>query len=168
MSQTELLTIGYEGSSFAEFLATLKRARVDVVIDIQTSHGFSKTALSSGLADSHIEYIHLRGLGDPKSGRVAARQGRHDDFRKIFNAHLLSPSAQRDIHRGVEAAAGRKACLLCFERDHLQCHRQIVADEFTRRGGFRLKHIVVSEGLGLQTRLRGSRRHHESFVCNVG
>jgi uncharacterized protein (DUF488 family) len=172
MSQTELLTIGYEGSSIVDFLATIKQARVDIIIDVRDvpisrKAGFSKNALSAGLADQQIDYLHLKGLGDPKPGRVAAREGRYDDFRDIFNTHLLTHSAKIDMQRGVEASAGRKACLLCFERDHLRCHRHIIADEFMRRGDFRLTHIGVREGPGLGPRPKGFR-HHDSFSCTVG
>jgi uncharacterized protein (DUF488 family) len=54
MSQTELLTISYEGSSIVDFLATIKQARVDIIIDVRDvpisrKAGFSKNALSPAL-----------------------------------------------------------------------------------------------------------------------
>lgn len=99
--------------------------------------------------------MHLKGLGDPKPGRVAAREGRFGDFRCIFRMHLCTPSAQADMQRGIEAAKGRMACLLCFERDHSQCHRCIVAEEMAQRGDFRLVHLGVRRGLSTRSRLRG-------------
>lgn len=151
MSRTALHTIGYEGSSIDEFLATLRSAGIDLLIDVRDvpisrKKGFSKSALAAHAASNGIEYLHLKGLGDPKPGRIAAREGRFDDFRRIFGAHLNSDIAQADIKRGIEVAKDRRACLLCFERDHTHCHRCMIAEEMARCGGFRLVHLQVLRG----------------------
>jgi uncharacterized protein (DUF488 family) len=169
MDNSILHTIGYEGSSIEDFLATLDAAKIDLVIDVRDvpisrKRGFSKTALSNWLAASDIEYLHLKGLGDPKPGRLAARERRYDDFRKIFAAHMKSTAALYDISRGVEAAKGRFACLLCFERDHTFCHRCIVAEEMARRGGFRLVHLGVSAGVHTEIVRRGEPVHDRAIA----
>ncbi len=148
MSIRTLYTIGYEGCSIGDFLATLETAGVQLLIDVRDvpisrKPGFSKNALSAAVSATGIEYLHLKGLGDPKSGRIAAREGRFDDFKRIFDAHLKSPTAQLDMAIGVEFAANKKACLVCFERDHSYCHRCIVAHEMAIRGKFRLVHLAV-------------------------
>jgi uncharacterized protein (DUF488 family) len=33
----------------------------------------------------------------------------------------------------VELARGGRVAVLCFERDHERCHRQVVTEEVTRR-----------------------------------
>lgn len=165
MPRTPLHTIGYEGSSIDEFLATLGAVGIDLLIDVRDvpisrKKGFSKSALASHLAHHRIEYLHLKGLGDPKPGRVAAREGRFHDFRRIFGVHLRTASAQADMVRGIEAAKGRMACLLCFERDHSQCHRCIVAEEMAQRGDFRLVHLGVRRSLSTNSRSGGDCASH--------
>lgn len=145
----QLYTIGYEGSSIEDFLATLKEAKIELLIDVREvpisrKRGFSKSALSAGLAAQSIDYLHLKGLGDPKPGRLAAREGRYDEFRKIFSAHLRSETAQIDLRRGIDAAKRTRACLLCFEKDHKHCHRCIVADEMAKQNEFQIIHACVS------------------------
>jgi len=152
MRSRTLFTIGYEGSSIADFRATLEGAQINLVIDVRDvpisrKRGFSKTALASWLASAGISYLHLKGLGDPKPGRNAAREGRFADFRRIFAAHLVSDVAQADLARAVEAAIGNKACLLCFERDHHNCHRCMVAEAMVQRRDFKLLHLGVRSGL---------------------
>ena len=152
MSTTTLFTIGYEGSTIDNFLAVLSEVGIDLLIDVRDvplsrKKGFSKSALAGHLGENGIEYLHLKGLGDPKSGRLAARAGRYDEFRRIFNAHLRTCVAQEDIQRGVQAVRKRMACLLCFERDHVHCHRCIVAEEMVRQGGFKLRHLKVMHHL---------------------
>lgn len=143
-----LHTIGYEGSSINEFIGSLNRAGIDLLIDVRElplsrKRGFSKNALSSHLASHNIDYLHLKGLGDPKPGRLAARAGRYADFKRIFSAHMRTELAQTDLQKGIEVAKKRSVCLLCFERDHKNCHRCIVAEEMAKQGSFKLIHIGV-------------------------
>ena len=172
MSINELYTIGYEGSSIKDFLTALESVGIGLLIDVRDvpisrKPGFSKSALSGQLATCDIEYLHLKGLGDPKPGRIAAREGRYDDFRQIFGEHMKSSVAQTDIRRGLDAASSKMTCLLCFERDHTHCHRCIVADEMARRGGFRLIHIGVRTGLKAQMG-KGCERTHDGKLALVG
>lgn len=152
MRSNTLFTIGYEGSSIGDFRATLEAARINLVIDVRDvpisrKPGFSKTALAAWLASADIAYLHLKGLGDPKPGRNAAREGRIADFRRIFGAHLARRPAQTDLLRAIEAAIEKRACLLCFERDHQNCHRCIVAEAMTHKRTFKLVHLGVRSGL---------------------
>jgi uncharacterized protein (DUF488 family) len=152
MTTSPLLhTIGYEGSSIDEFLRTLDDHGITLLIDVRDvpisrKKGFSKNKLAEALRGSGVDYLHLKGLGDPKAGRIAAREGRFADFRRIFGAHMTTSLAQRDLDRGVAAARSSFACLLCFERDHRNCHRCIVAEEMASRGGFRLVHLQGQRG----------------------
>jgi uncharacterized protein (DUF488 family) len=65
-------------------LATSVRLLIDVR-ELPTSRrkGFAKSALSSALAAADIGYLHLKGLGDPKPGRDAARAGDYAGFLKV-------------------------------------------------------------------------------------
>ena len=98
-------------------------------VPISRKKGFSKNALCKHLADVGIDYLHLKGLGDPKPGRVAARAGQFDEFRRIFGAHMKTEVARSDLDRAIKVARANAACLLCFERDHTCCHRCIVANK---------------------------------------
>jgi uncharacterized protein (DUF488 family) len=172
MPTAALHTIGYEGSSIEDFLTTLTHVGIDLLIDVRDvpisrKKGFSKNGLAQQLRAQGVDYLHLKGLGDPKPGRIAAREGRFEDFRRIFNAHLHSETAQVDLARGIEAAKDRFACLLCFERDHKHCHRCIVAEEMARRGGFRLVHLGVNQA-GKPWPKMGSARTHHAAALHVG
>jgi len=151
-AKVELMTIGYEGASIDDFVETLKFSSVSTLIDIRElllsrKKGFSKTALSDALLNNGIEYIHLKALGDPKAGRVAAKAGDFATFRKIFNDHLLSEKSQSELEKLIDIAILGGACLLCFERSHKECHRNIVANEITNKANISVKHIGVQKGL---------------------
>jgi uncharacterized protein (DUF488 family) len=144
-----LFTVGYEGSKPSDLFTGLQSNGVTLLIDVRDvpisrKPGFSKTALAQGLDEVGIRYLHLKGLGDPKPGRVAAREGRFSDFRRIFTAHMMTTAAQQGLAEAVEAASKSVACLLCFEQDHTNCHRCIVADSMVRSGKFHLVHLSAT------------------------
>jgi uncharacterized protein (DUF488 family) len=129
----DLFTIGYEGSVVDSVLAALREAGVTHLLDIRAvpqsrKPGFSKRLLGGTLEAAGIRYTHLRGLGTPKAGRDAIRHGDVAAMHRIFRAHMQEPEAQVDLARATELSAAEPCCLLCFERDHSHCHRQIVAD----------------------------------------
>src|SRR4051794_23469997 len=129
----KLATIGYEMASQAAVLEKLKAAAVEVLIDVRAvaasrRAGFSKGLLSASLEDAGIRYVHLRELGTPKPGRMAARAGRTAEMREIFEAHLAEPAAQLQLAQAVEIARGARTAILCFCGEHEKCHRAIVAD----------------------------------------
>ena len=127
-----LATIGYESATQDAVLQKLRRAGVEVLIDVRAvaasrRAGFSKRLLAASLAEAGIDYVHLRQLGTPKPGREAARHGRIAEMHVIYEAHLREPAAQLELAQATEIARERKAALLCYEADARCCHRQIVA-----------------------------------------
>jgi uncharacterized protein (DUF488 family) len=128
-----LATIGYESETQAQVIERLKRAGVEVLIDVRAvaasrRAGFSKTLLAASLAEAGIDYVHLRQLGTPKPGRDAARKGRIAEMHAIYEGHLAEPAAQLELAKATEIARERKAALLCYEADAGGCHRAIVAE----------------------------------------
>lgn len=147
-----LMTIGYEGASLEDFLKTLEAADVSLIADIRElpisrKRGFAKTRLSKALEERGIGYIHLRALGDPKSGREAARNGNFDLFREIFTKHLKTEEARIALTELQRIADSQLVCLLCYERDPKHCHRSIVAERIQRRVSTSVKHLGVPKGI---------------------
>jgi uncharacterized protein (DUF488 family) len=128
-----IFTIGYENTTVARFLDTLKTAGVELLVDVRAvaasrRPGFAKTALAANLRGAGIDYLHLRGLGTPTDGRVAARAGRHAVMRGIFLEHMETSAAQDDLERLADLVrGGRRLCLLCLEANPEHCHRTLVA-----------------------------------------
>jgi uncharacterized protein (DUF488 family) len=142
-------TIGYEQATLDAVLGTLRPAGVGLLVDVRAvaasrRPGFSKRQLAAGAEAAGIGYLHLRGLGTPAEGRLAARAGRHAEMRRIFGTHLLTAGAQAEMGEltALVAEGGRRVCLLCFERHPEQCHRAVVADELVRRLGVRVEHLL--------------------------
>ena len=139
-----IATIGYEGSTISDFVAALRRVSIDVLIDVRElplsrKKGFSKNQLAETLAAAGIEYVHLRGLGDPKTGRQAARAGKYALFETIFNRHMKTEAAVSDMSVAAGLVRTRRTCLMCFECNHTKCHRSIVADQLAK-----MTHLTVT------------------------
>jgi uncharacterized protein (DUF488 family) len=141
-----VLTVGYEGAGFGGFLAALKAAGVERVIDVRElplsrRAGFSKGTLRASLAEAGIDYVHLKALGTPKEGRLAARRGDHATFWAIVEERLATPEAEFELGTAARLAAERPSALLCFEADPATCHRMRVADALAERFGFAVEHL---------------------------
>ena len=115
----KLFTIGYEQTPAKAVLDELQRAGVKLLVDVRAiassrRPGFSKSQLAAGLDERGISYIHLRGLGTPKEGRLAARSGDMKALSKIYHAHLNTPQARGEMDElaALVMKAG-PACILC-------------------------------------------------------
>jgi uncharacterized protein (DUF488 family) len=128
-----IFTIGYEGTTVPEFIAVLKDAGVERVIDVRAlplsrRPGFSKSALAAALGEAGIDYVHLKALGTPAEGRAAARAGRHSEMERIYAGQLELPEAIAQSGMMIELAKEQPTALLCLEREPEQCHRTLLLD----------------------------------------
>jgi uncharacterized protein (DUF488 family) len=145
-----LFTIGYEHATTRAMLDELSDAKVDTVIDVRavTSSrrpGFSKRQLAAGLDERVIGYRHLRALGTPKEGRLAARAGHRDELFRIFEKHLRTPEAREQLDELTALAkSGQRLCLLCYERDPEGCHRRRVAELIHERTGVKVENLFCA------------------------
>jgi uncharacterized protein (DUF488 family) len=132
-----IFTIGYEATTMAEFLAALKAAGVERIIDVRAlplsrRPGFSKTPLRNALDEVGIDYVHLKALGTPADGRSAARAGKQSELERIYAAQLGLPEAMVQAEQMRELASEKPSALLCYEREPAQCHRSLLLDAVAR------------------------------------
>jgi uncharacterized protein (DUF488 family) len=131
-----IIGAGYEGHDISSFIAHLKPWKIDVLVDVRLNaisrkKGFSKTALSSALAEAGIRYEHLPVLGNPKDNRdgfwspgtkEAARA--HKKYREL----LLADSATDALTYLAQLAGTVHVALLCFEASEACCHRRLILE----------------------------------------
>jgi len=132
-----IFTIGYESTTMEEFLAALKGAGVERLIDVRAlplsrRPGFSKSPLRAALEEVGIEYVHLKALGTPAEGRSAARAGRHADLERVYAGQLELPEAVVQAAQMIELAEEKPSALLCFEREPAHCHRTLLLSAVAR------------------------------------
>ena len=147
----KLFTIGYEQTPAKAVLDELEQAGVTLLVDVRAiassrRPGFSKNQLAAGLDARGIAYVHLKGLGTPKEGRLAARSGKYDELHRIFSKHLKTAQAKEEIDE--LSALVKKAgpvCLLCYERNHEHCHRRWIAEIIEQRDGVRIENLEAPQ-----------------------
>ena len=145
----QLCTIGYEGTSLEDLVASLKAESVTRLLDVRFApysrrDEYSIEMLRPALADYGIAYTHIRELGNPPAGREAARLGHRAAYREIYTGHLASPDGQAGLRKALAFAALESVCLMCLERDPRHCHRSMTADALAAQGGFSVAHLKTS------------------------
>jgi uncharacterized protein (DUF488 family) len=146
-----LFTIGYEQTPAKAVLDELEQAGVKLLVDVRAvassrRPGFSKSQLAAGLVERGIAYVHLRGLGTPKEGRLAARSGQYDALQKIYAKHLKTAQAKEELDElsSLVMKSG-PVCILCYERDHEHCHRRWIAEIIEERDDVAIKNLAAQQ-----------------------
>src|SRR6266436_6419961 len=144
----KLFTIGYEQTPAKAVLDELESAGVKLLVDVRAVTSsrrpcFYKNQRAASLDERCIAYLHLKSLGTPKEGRLAARSGKFDLLHKIYSKHLKTPQAREELDElSALVKKSGPVCILCYERDHTQCHRQWIAEIIEERDGVRIENLA--------------------------
>ena len=141
-----LYTFGYEGLDIDAFVARVREAGVQIIVDVRElplsrKRGFSKSSFSQILGEAGIAYVHAPTLGCPKRIRDRYRvDGDWEAYTRDFLAYLdTQTAATRELVKLSKATA---ACLICFEADYTMCHRTYVARAARKHGGLPVMHLT--------------------------
>ena len=126
-----IVSIGYERRDLGVLVDLLTENGVLILVDVRLNpvsrkKGFSKNALASALGEAGIEYRHERELGNPKDNRDPFRRGL-ESARQRYLRHLHN-GASSVYERLLDLASSSRIALLCYERDHDECHRSCILD----------------------------------------
>ena len=137
MHAFDFFSIGHSNIPVDRFVTMLREAGVNTVADVRSVPSsrrfpwFSKTNLEARLARDGIAYTPMGDSlgGRPRDDRLY-REGAAD-----YEAMAREPEYQAGIDRLIDAATRSRVCLMCAEREPLDCHRcLLVARSFTERG----------------------------------
>jgi len=149
-----MYTVGHSTRELDDFLALLKEHSIEILVDVRRwptsrrSPHFNRESLRKTLAEAGIRYAWLgeslggyrrEGLGDgsPNKG------WRSGGFRNYAD-HALSEDFNRGLEELLRLAEAGRAAYMCAEKHFWRCHRRIISDHLTARGG-RVVHIVDRE-----------------------
>jgi uncharacterized protein (DUF488 family) len=138
VGRSGIVSVGYEGRSQQELVEVLTRRGVSVVVDVRLNPisrkpGLSKRRLADALSEVGIAYRHLKALGNPRTNRSPFHEGRVAEGCEEFRKLLAAPEAQAALQQVVDASRNATVAVLCYEKSHDQCHRQVVVDEVAGR-----------------------------------
>ncbi len=137
MPSYDLFSIGHSNIPVERFLAMLQGAGANVVADVRSKpHSrfcpwFSQKPLAATLSAAGVGYAAMGGaLGGRPRADTLYRDGVAD-----YEAMAIEPEYVTGLDRLLEVAARSRVCLMCAERDPLDCHRcLLVARSFAERG----------------------------------
>src|ERR1700686_4202996 len=121
----QILTIGHSTHSFEKLLSLLKAHNVGAVCAVRSAPysrmnpQFNREGFAEQLRQNEIAYIYLGTELGGRTGDRACYEGRRVRYDRL---------AQRDIFQsgftecGVEASSKYALCLLCAEKEPLECH----------------------------------------------
>ena len=134
-----IYTIGHSTRQLDELIGLVNDHGVKRLADIRRFPGsrryphFSRESLANSLPKAGIEYVHVVELGGrrvplPDSPNTAWR---NDQFRGYAD-HMATAEFQNALDRLL--ASDVPTAIMCAEAVPWRCHRNLVADELTRRG----------------------------------
>ena len=130
--ETGIVSIGYEKRSVDEFLNTLLKEKVQVLLDVRKNpysrkFGFSRKKLIDYCGKLGIEYQHHPELGI--DGSLRKNLDTYEDYQRLFIEYDKGLDEKSDKIRGIiELGKKKRIALFCFERDPGYCHRNVIVE----------------------------------------
>jgi uncharacterized protein (DUF488 family) len=128
MPPFDLFSIGHSNIPAARFAAMLQEAAVTAVADVRSMPNsrrfpwFSQKTLAAQLNGIGVAYM---AMGDTLGGRPRDASLYHDGVAD-YEAMANEPEFRAGLDRLREAVARSRVCLVCAEREPLDCHRYLL------------------------------------------
>lgn len=127
-----IYTLGYQGISLEQYKELLLQHQIGLVLDVREvawsyKKGFSKGTLEKSLNESGISYLHVKSAGNPSPNRKKPTKESMEGYRQLLKEDPRKLTELSDRVRDTLNIGG-KVCLTCFEKDHNDCHRSIIAE----------------------------------------
>lgn len=161
-------TIGYTSFEIQKFVEVLKKYKITCLIDVRSTpkssyyKDFDDTNLLPLLKNNGILYRNYK-------EEFGARQENKDFYnvKGFLDFEVFSQSKQ--FNDGIDKIKkaqdmGYVVCLMCAEKDPINCHRTILVARNLDKKGFNVKHILATEGLCEQREI--DERLLEKFFPN--
>ena len=131
-------TIGHSNHPIERFVDLLRAGGVEVLVDVRSTPWsrrfpqFGKERLAKSLTETGIDYLHE---GAALGGKPGAG-GSYDDLAR-------RPDFAEALDR-VTARAGRQVlCLMCAEKEPLDCHRTVLVSRRLAERGVAIDHLLA-------------------------
>jgi uncharacterized protein (DUF488 family) len=131
-------TIGHSNHPIERFIALLKAAGVERLVDVRSMPWsrrfpqFGRERLAKSLAEAGIAYAWEGEAlgGKPKTG------GGYDDL-------AARPEFKEAIGRLIAENADTNLCLMCAEKEPLDCHRTVLVSRRLAERGAAIEHLLA-------------------------
>ena len=134
-------TIGHSNNPIERFVDLLKGGGVQILVDVRSTPWsrrfpqFGKDRLAQSLTAAGIDYRHEGAAlgGKPRNGGSYDNLAARLDFTQALD-------------RLVAAAAEAALCLMCAEKEPLDCHRTVLVSRHLAVRGVTIEHLLAGGG----------------------
>jgi uncharacterized protein (DUF488 family) len=141
----DLFTVGHSNHRIERFLALLRDAKIETVVDVRSKPisrrfpWFSQSPLADHLREAGMAYL-WRGeaLGGRPADPALTRDGVAD-----YAAMAAAPAFQAALDSVITDARKARSCLMCAEREPLDCHRCLLIGRALAERGVHVGHILA-------------------------
>lgn len=140
-----IFTIGYSVLEINEFIEILKKFKIDVLADVRSQPfsrhkpEYNKHSLSKFLNKENIKYIFL---GEECGARISNLEC-YINGKANYSLIANTDSFKNCLNRIKKGMKKYNICLMCAEKDPINCHRTILICRNLRFNNFDIKHIIA-------------------------
>ncbi len=131
-------TIGHSNHPIERFVSLLKAGGVERLVDVRSMPWsrrwpqFGRERLAKNLKEAGIDYVWE---GESLGGKPKAGGG-YDDL-------AARPEFKDAISRLIAGSAGTTLCLMCAEKEPLDCHRTVLVSRRLAERGVAIEHLLA-------------------------
>jgi uncharacterized protein (DUF488 family) len=144
MASFDLFSIGHSNIPADRFAAMLAAAGVDAVADVRTvpfSRRFPWFSGKTLAARLKVDGMIYEDFGKALGGRPADLKLYRDGVAD-YEAMAREPDFRAGLDRLQDSAVRRRVCLMCAEREPLDCHRCLLVARALSERGLSIGHIL--------------------------
>jgi uncharacterized protein (DUF488 family) len=147
-----IFTIGHSTRGIAEFVALLREASIDCVVDVRRfpmsrrHPQFNSEALAATLGEAGIAYRHAPALGGRRGKRADGKQSPHTLWREESFRNYADYAETEEFRAALggllRLTGERRVAIMCAEAVWWQCHRRLIAD-YLMAASVEVEHILA-------------------------
>jgi uncharacterized protein (DUF488 family) len=142
----DLFTIGHSNHPIERFLELARGTGITAIADVRSTPAsrrypwFNRARLAPRLAAEGIAYVPL---GEALGGRPRDSRLYREDGVADYAAMACTDEFRAGLDRLAEGARRYRVCLMCAEREPLDCHRCLLVARALAECGFAIGHVLA-------------------------
>ncbi len=140
----QIYSVGHSNQSFEDFIAVLRSADIEVLVDVRSqpysrfAAHFNIFALKEQMVAAGIKYVFL---GRELGGRPEGERFYDDDGHVLYEQVAQSDLFLAGIQRLLDGASRFRVAMMCSEENPIHCHRRLLVGRVLADLGVRIIHL---------------------------